>query len=245
MTPNFPHSELARWLNPSFDLAWEQLAVFQWDREPRPDRFRQREVMDGKKSFLITSDGWTEKKRRLNLRWTRIQGQALDIATLMCYPTNRPDLLPVYAFEWVVVGGRGHAMVCDVETCGEQSRLAEELDRDFQQLGEKWAKVFQPQEKPEWFQEICRPHAQFFATDLDGLTRAFEMQRDYLATTLSHYYTQKGKDISGGPDHEDTLHYKRHHSAHSPGKKLLLKTLGPEDSRLFLDHFHFGPSQGI
>jgi hypothetical protein len=196
-----------------------------------------------KGAFQLRSGGWVEAGGRLNLRFTRLQGKALDIATVICYPVNRPDLLPVFAFEWVVVGGRCHAMICDVEVCGPQNSLERKLQLTFRETARKFRTLFAPKEPPEWFQEIAQPHAQFFSAELEDLESVFELQSAYLRLTVDQFYRPVLSKIRGGEDHAEVLRYKRHHAENSPGTKMLIRYLGADAAEEFLFGYHFGPAQ--
>jgi hypothetical protein len=233
---------LANWLDPCFDLAWVGLQEFQWERESRPEDFRRFRYQTKKGDFLLVSDGWLESQGLLNLRWTRLRAASLDIATLMCYPTNRPDIFPVFAFEWVLVGGQGHAMVCDVEVCGDQPDLERRLQPVFEEISERYGKIFTPRERPGWFEDIAQPHAQLFTASVDDLPTVFELQKEYLALTVESFYrSDLTSGVKGGPDHPDVLAYKHHHAENSPGGRMLQKWFGAEKAHDFLYNYHFGP----
>ena len=234
---------MATWLDPSFDLAWQQLSVFRWFEEPRPPDFRDFKFQTKSGPLQMTSRGWVEAGQRLNLRYTRLQGTALDIATLICYPTNRPDLLPIFAYEWVVIGGVGHAMICDVEVCGQNSTLEGLVQKVYRQTGRDFAKEFDGKEMPLWFSEIAQPHAQFFTAPVDQLEAVFRLQSTYLKLAVENFYVPIVTDgVVGGEDHKDVRRYKHHHADNSPGTKMLQKCFGEAKAREFLYEHHFGPS---
>ena len=235
---------IATWLDPSLDLARSELAEFDWIEEARPEEFKSLRLEDAKGTFLLTSAGWLEAGRRLNLRFTRLQAAAIDILTVMCYPTNRPDLLPVYAYEWVMINGRGHAMICDVEICGSHPELESRLQVVYQPLAETFRGTFESKEPPDWFREIAQPHAQFFTSSLQDLEQVFRLQTAYLRSVVETFYRPLlSSGLRGGADHADVTAYKTHHADHSPGTKMLGKFLGAERAHDFLYRYHFGPAQ--
>lgn len=235
---------IATWLDPSLDLARSELAEFDWVEEIRPEEFKNLKLEDSKGTFLLTSQGWLEAGRRLNLRFTRLQAAAVDILTVMCYPTNRPDLLPVYAYEWVMINGRGHAMICDVEICGDYPELESRLQKLYAPSANEFSGLFEYKEPPEWFQEIAQPHAQFFSSSLQDMEQIFRLQTAYLRCAVENFYRPVlASGVTGGTDHADVLNYKTHHADHSPGTKMLGRFLGAERAHQFLYQYHFGPAR--
>ena len=95
----------------------------------------------------------------------------------MIYPTASPDVFPVFAAEWVVFGDRVHALILDVEVCGEQPALVSDLSAEFASLGNAWREQFpENRERPDWFQSIAMPWVLYGCCEADripGIRRAF------------------------------------------------------------------------
>ena len=212
------------WTLPDFMRQIEDLAVV---REPRPDRFRYQDILVGTKQFRIESDGWRIAGDRLCGRYARIRGAAMDIATVMIYPTASPDVFPVFAAEWVVFGDRVHALILDVEVCGEQPALVGDLATEFDSVGSAWCKQFpENRERPDWFQSIAMPWVLYGCCEADripGIRRAFN---EYLQRTVRAFYLPRLAYGAAGPDAPEVAAYKHHHYVNSPGHRLMGVKLG-------------------
>jgi hypothetical protein len=181
---------------------------------------------------------------RLCGRYARIQGSAMDIATVMVYPTASPDVFPVFAAEWVVFGERVHALILDVEVCGDQPELMEDLQRAFAGLGAYWRKQFpENRDRPEWFESIATPWVLYgtcSSHQIDQLRLAFN---DYLEMTIAEFYRPKLLRGLAGPDHPSVRGYKVHHYENSPGHRLLGVKMGQKLADELLKDWHFGPTR--
>lgn len=224
-------------------LTFEILAPFRFDREPRPIEFRRREFGQGAQKTRVESDGWVDDDGLLNVKYSRIQSAIADIATVMIYPTASPADLPIFAAEWVVIGGKCHALILDVETAGNQPPLLAQMENSFTKLGSKWRSTIpENRDRPEWFNEIATPWAVYGTATLDALDDVKQAFTEYLETTVKDFYLPRRKTAKSGPDHPAVTAYKEHHFENSPGRPLLKAKGGAEWTDTFLADWHFGPS---
>ena len=213
-------------------------------REPRPACFQSQTVTVGNKVFSLDSDGWLVAEGRLCARYARIQGKAMDIATVMAYPTASPELLPVFAAEWVVFGDRVHALILDVEVCGDQPGLVQRLSQVFTKPGRNWRSKFpENRERPEWFSEIAMPWALYGSCSTSRLDEIREAFNDYLSRTVSYCYEPVLPSARSGVDADAVATYKHHHYVNSPGHRLLGVKLGQQQTDELLRDWHFGPAR--
>ncbi|GAB5561951.1 MAG: hypothetical protein SynsKO_35980 [Synoicihabitans sp.] len=236
-----PHwRDVVGWTVP---LAMEQLDPFNLVIEPRPPQFREAIFGEGKQKTRIQSDGWVDESCRLNVKYSRIQSAVADIATIMIYPTAGPDLLPIFAAEWVVIGPRCHALILDVETANRQPTLFSQMESAYSELGASWQKTIpENRDRPAWFDEIATPWAIYGTADLEILPEVQKAFSAYLGVTIETFYRPFLSQAAGGSDHPDVTAYKQHHYENSPGRPLLSAKAGAAWTDEFLANWHFGPS---
>lgn len=224
-------------------LTFEILAPLKFFRESRPSEFRINEFGKGAKRTRVESDGWVDEFGLLNVKYSRIQSAIADIATIMIYPTASPAELPIFAAEWVVIGGKCHALILDVETAGNQPHLLTQMSDSFADLGKKWRSTIpENRDRPEWFNDIATPWAVYGTASLDVLPDVKQAFSEYLETTVNDFYIPHRNSAKAGPDHPDVAAYKKHHFEHSPGRPLLKAKGGEVWTDTFLADWHFGPS---
>lgn len=222
----------------------EQMAGFDLVSEARPARFLRQYLLLGEKRFEIESEGWGVAGDRLCARYARIRGPAMDIATVMVYPTASPDVFPVFAAEWVVFGQRVHALILDVEVCGEQTELVKDLEHGFSAIGRTWRLQFpENRERPDWFESIAMPWVLYGQCSIDRLPDIRTAFNDYLERTIEEFWLPRIDIGLPGPDHVDVQRYKQHHYEHSPGHRLLGVKMGQKDADELLKDWHFGPAR--
>ncbi|NKI36357.1 hypothetical protein HFP89_14395 [Wenzhouxiangella sp. XN79A] len=235
------HSDYVAWTRSDF---LGQMSEFDLEDETRPARFRHQQLAIGSKHFEIESEGWRIAGDRLCGRYARIRGAAMDIATVMVYPTASPEVFPVFAAEWVVFGDRVHALILDVEVCGRQPALVDRLDREFGALGEYWRARFpENRERPAWFEEIAMPWVLYGSCEVSRLSELRQAFNDYLATTIRSFWNPSLSAGRSGSDHEDVERYKFHHYENSPGHRLLGVKMGQKAADELLKDWHFGPAR--
>ena len=208
--------------------------VFNWVPEIRKEAFKSKKLGSGAKQITVSSNGWISNSNSANLRFARFTSTVIDVATIMIYPTSSPDLLPVFAAEFVVIANKIHVVVLDVKFL-ENATKSDLLT----QISKKWLSYFPyKKEIPEWFLEIMSENSIFSATSIAELPNVQLMFNEYLNVVLSEYY-QKFNEISkSGLDHELVATYKKHHAENSPAHRILSK----DDSvwlNDFLYHNHF------
>lgn len=180
----------------------------------------------------------------MSARYARIQGQAMDIATVMVYPTASPEIIPVFAAEWVVFGDRVHALILDVEICGDHPALLARMEQAFDSLGKTWQTQFpENRERPEWFCEIAMPWALYGSCGVNQLEQLRKAFNDYLDRTISLFYLPASDQACPGPDAPSVASYKHHHYVNSPGHRLLGVKFGQKKTDQLLKDFHFGPAR--
>ena len=210
--------------------------------EPRPPQFKRQDISVGRKSVRLDSSGWSAADGKLCLKYARIRGAAMDIATVMAYPTVSPDKLPVFAAEWVVFGDRCHAVILDVEVCGHQAELMNRLERHLESVANAWRPQFpENRDRPQWFDEIASPWAIYGACDADRLPEIRSAFNDYLEVCVDNVYKPALPESEGGGDHPAVRAYKHHHFVNSPGHRLLGVKLGQSQTDELLREWHFGP----
>ncbi|HNB70419.1 MAG TPA: hypothetical protein PLB18_24725 [Acidobacteriota bacterium] len=222
--------------------AIELISPLGMSQEARPKTFRHAIFGESAKMLQVTSDGWILAGGRLNLKYSRIQSIVADVATLMVYPTASPELLPIFASEWVVVGERAHVLVLDVEFAGQQPHLKAQLTPVFQPLAERFGPRFEAiAERPGWFQEIAEPWAIFASGFVSVLVDVREAFNTYLQATIQSAYLPNLSQAKAGEDHPDVIHYKHHHYIHSPGIPMIQPKAGEAWTHEFMRDWHFGP----
>lgn len=222
--------------------ALDALGPIELEREDRPALFRHREAEQHGALLRLSSAGWLAAGRKLNMKFSRIQGGSMDIATVMIYPTASPELLPIFAAEWVVIGQHCHALILDVEIAGEQPPLAAGLAEVFGPLGQRWREQFPTNpEAPAWFHEIAQEWALFSKCSIAELPTLRLAYIEYLRAAVEHFYLPRLAHAAAGEDHPDVTAYKAHHCEHSPGRRVLEPRFGPGYTETFLRDYHFGP----
>ncbi|OYT72803.1 MAG: hypothetical protein CFK52_04105 [Chloracidobacterium sp. CP2_5A] len=224
--------------------AQSRLGDLEWRAEDRPDDFRYATFGEGNKHLRVIADGWQVAAGKLCARYARIQAALADVATLMVYPTASPDLLPVFACEWVILGDRAHVLVLDVECVGGSRPLRDRASEALAPLHARYvASLPTADNLPQWFSEIREPWAFFTSGDLARLSVMREAFQHYLDATAATLYAPWLKEARAGEDHPAIQAYKRHHAAHSPGYALLAPRAGESWTRRFLHDWHFGPAR--
>lgn len=222
----------------------QSLEPFGLVRETRPRKFEQQQIAVGRKNFSLHSAGWLAAEGRLCARYARIQGAAMDIATVMAYPTASPDHLPVFAAEWVVFGDRVHALILDVEVCGDQPELLARLQSSFSGIGKYWQTRFpENRDRPAWFSEIAMPWALYGSCSVSRLDELRVAFNQYLALTIDGFYANAMDLARPGQDAASVKAYKHHHYINSPGHRLLGVKLGQQETDQLLKDWHFGPAR--
>lgn len=217
------------------DTLKQTQSVFFWEKDKREKQFCSKKINTGPKEIEVTSDGWTAAEGKATLRYARFQSGIIDIATIMIYPTASPELLPVFAAEWVAVMGNIHVVVLDVMDLKENRPLASILP-----LKKKWERTFpNNKERPEWFNEIASPQHIFSKCSLSSLHELRTMFNEYLLTTVDQIYTKNLSVSKGGIDHACVRSYKMHHEINSPAR-----TIVKDNNKAWLDeylkNYHFG-----
>ncbi len=224
--------------------ALQRLTDFERVSEWRPERYRRQVIELSAKRFEIDSEGWRIGGDRLCGRYARIRGVAMDIATFMVYPTSRPDVFPVFAAEWVVFGDRVHALILDVEVCGNQPNLVEDLRHEFALPSAAWRARFpENRERPEWFESIAMPWVLYGSCAVDRLPELRDAYNDYLQRTIDAFYRPRLDMAEPGRDHAEVERYKAHHYENSPGHRLLGVKMGKVEADELLRDWHFGPTR--
>ena len=209
--------------------------------ENRPEELVRKNIEIRGNPYQLRSAGWTDERGTLNVKYCRMQSGKLDIAMLMVYPTTRPDLLPVFVAEWVVVGDRCRVAVLDVHTAGKQPNLDRELAEAFDPIGERRQKQLPTDtDCPEWFRELSKPWAIFSSCTIDRAGALHEAFREYLQASVDLYFLPRQSLCEGGPEADSVVKYKHYGFAHTPGRAILHTTFGAEYAEAFL-RWHFGP----
>lgn len=222
----------------TFDDAWPQLNKIYWEAEQRPEEFCAQQSS----TMRLQSSGWVEREGKLNAKYARVQSHKVDIATLMIYPTASPDLLPVFAVDWVVVGSRCQIGVLDVQMAGEQTSLKQELASRFQPLAGRWQSEFceKPTHVQAWFDSLATPWALVVACSNDSLPKLRQAFGEYLRAAIADVYLPRLPAAQGGWDAEEVAEYKCYHYAHFPGRKMMDNAFGADFTERFLTDWHFG-----
>jgi len=209
--------------------------------ETRPDDFARKTLEIRGNQHQMQSLGWTDGRGMLNGKYCRLQSKKVDIAILMIYPTSRPDLIPVFVAEWVVVGGQCRIAVLDVHPAGNDPVLERELAGVFGTIGERWQRQLPTApDSPEWFRKIAKPWAIFSDCTIDRVGVLREAYREYLHTVVNLFYRPRQSLCEGGAEAESVVRYKRHGFEHTPGRAILRTTFGVEYAEGLL-RWHFGP----
>lgn len=228
-------ADFVGWTIPDMCAAVEPLGL---TREARPAATRAGEWDAGGKPLVLEADGWLVADGRMTLRAARIRTAKVDVGTVMCCPTTRPDQLPVIVADWVVFGPTFQVIALDVEVCGDQPALVADLGERLRAPAARWQPAFEAREQSAWFQSISQPwaiHAAAPADRADDVRQAFA---DYLAAAVP-LIAARVDDVAAGPDHPDVRAYKLHHRDHSPAGPLLSRWMTAAESATFLDA-HFG-----
>jgi hypothetical protein len=233
-----------------FSTAWTQIDFLErierlgLAEEHRPAPYRSYTATIGKRQYEIASTGWDVAEGRACARSARIVGPAMDISTVMLYPTRSPDRLPVFAAEWVVFGPRIHTLVLDVEVCGEQPSLFEDCRAAFSRVHRVWKDEFPVnRDKPDWFKEIETPWALYGEADIKQMERLRQAFAHYLDVTMDSFYSPRLDESEAGDDHAAVQAYKHHHYVNSPGHRILGVKFGEQHTDRLLKDWHFGPNR--
>lgn len=214
-------------------------STFNWIKDQRPKHF-EKNVIGTNRKINLESYGYTSAKQEATLKYARFWNEKIDIATVMIYPTQNHDLIPVFAAEWVIVGDKFHVIVQDIEYLGRQDHIT-----TFPNFPSKWKKEFENhKEIPEWFDEIASPLAIFSNAKRNEMDTVHAMFQDYLNFTLKHCYSPVQKLLQSGGDSQAVIDYKKHHNINSPARQFF----SSNDSvwlNQFLDDYHFGIYENI
>jgi len=228
----------------TFHDAEEILQPLQLRPEAVPNDFVQKTFEIHGNPYQLRSAGWTDERGTLNVKYCRMQSRKVDIAMLMVYPTTRPDLLPVFGAEWVVVGDRCSMAGVDVHPAGHHPGLDRELTEVFGTIGARWqAELPTAPDSPEWFREIAKPWAIFSSCTVNRVEVLREAYREYLRASVDLFFRPRQPDCEGGADAESVVRYKQNQFDHSPGRGILRTTFGAEYAEAFL-RWYYGPPSG-
>lgn len=213
--------------------------------EDRPQEFKQYCATVGKRAYEISSAGWSVAGGKACARSARITGPAMDIATVMLYPTQSPEILPVFAAEWVVFGNSIHTLVLDVEVCGAHAELIDAAGLVLTNAHRRWVRHFPlNRDKPRWFEDIETPWAIFGQAEGEKMSLLRSAFLEYLDLTIEELYARRIDSAVAGADHSDVQDYKHHHYINSPGHRILGVKFGEVHTDRLLKDWHFGPSRG-
>lgn len=221
-----------------FEDTWLQTnPIFSWKKELREPQFEQLFMGNEPKIIHVQSSGWLAENKIACLRQSRFKSSIIDIATVMIYPTANPDLLPVFAAEWVAIQDRIHIIVLDTELLTGISNFPMQ---SFQDLKETWSAKFPNNEnKPDWFKEIESPWSVFSSASVDKIHELRTMFNQYLTLTCTDCFLANKDYCMSGNDHKVVADYKIHHAINSPARRIIQ----PEFSEWleeFLTLNHFG-----
>ncbi len=172
---------------------------------------------------------------------TRVaESPKLDLALLMIYPTARPDLVPLFMAEWVVVGDHVQVAVLDVQPLGDQPALRSELAAMYAAMGTRYqAQLPAKEDPPDWFKQRAQPWLLFSKCNVAQVETLAAAFREYLAAAVDGWYLPQQANAAG-PQCSLVDEYKQHLFHHSEGRKILRVTFGEEFTEAFLG-WHFGP----
>ena len=208
--------------------------LFNWVPEIREEVFKSKKLGSGAKQITVTSNGWISDSKTANLRFARFTSKVIDVATIMIYPTSSPDLLPIFAAEFVIIANKFHVVVMDVTFL--ENRIKSDL---LTIVSNKWINYFPyKKEIPDWFLEIMTENSIFSATNIAELPKIQLMFNEYLDVVLSEYYQKFNKISKSGLDHILVAAYKKHHAENSPAHKIVSQD-NSEWLNEFLYHNHF------
>ncbi|MBI1293044.1 hypothetical protein GC173_17685 [bacterium] len=165
------------------------------------------------------------------LRWTSMQSARADILAVMIFPNDSMQL-PIFAAEFVVLGGKCKAAVVDLQSAspdaGFRPRVAERL-RD---LAVRYAEL-RSDTLPDW----CRDHftdeaIAALGCSVDDLDHLLEGYRLYLTAYLQ--FVRDSSPTGSAKECRWLRHYKDHHIEHTPGRPFMTAAYGAEWTERFL-----------
>jgi hypothetical protein len=208
--------------------------------EYRPPTFAHASTQKGESPVLLQSGGFIDRYESIHVKWMRLQTRKLDLALVMIYPTARPELIPLFAAEWVVIGDKIPVVVLDVYPLQSEGPLQQELSTVYTPLGVRYQSCLpKKQPLPECFAQLAQPWALFSECTIEQLPLLASAFRDYLTAALEGWYLPR-QHRCGGKQAAAVHEYKRRRYIDSEGRKLLEIIFGKVFTEEFL-RWHCGP----
>ena len=208
--------------------------------EYRPPELAYSLVEQGHAPALLQSGGFVDRYESIHVKWMRLQTHKLDLALVMIYPTARPDVIPTFAAEWVVIGEKVPVVVLDVYPLQKHSPLPEELAPVYAPLGVRYQSSLPTHNPlPDPFARWAQPWALFSQCGVERLALLAAAFRDYLRAAVEGWYLPRQSQC-GGKQAAAVDDYKRQRYENSEGRKLLEVLFGKSFTDEFL-RWHCGP----
>lgn len=211
--------------------------LFKWVKQERPSQYEKNILASNGKEVHINSLGFVSENNTATFRYSRIQSEVVDIATVVIYPTCDSIKLPVFLSEWVLVQDKIHVIALDIEWV-ENSPYPALFYPQYQKFFQRWQQVFpEKKEKPQWFTEICSEAAIFSGS---GITQAMQLQQLFNAylERWMNWAEQHYPELLAGDDNDFVKNYKHHHYIHSPARTIIKGEHGAWLD-IFLKDYHF------
>lgn len=221
-------------------LTEQRLKTHAAQRLPIPPDFTERTI--NRDSGAISLRLRCFLTQHAEVRLVRLASPKIDVFSCFAYP-NCERNAPLYAMEFVLLGGKPVIAVIDYLTLTHDANLNAQLDREMQSM-RNTLRLANDSDVPDWYAQcrsgrdiFVRPSAQegqeVFATLSD--IHQVVLEHCLVATAAAHRL----------PDSQRAAHdaqicaYKRHHSANSPGRPIMQKTFGDAWTEQFMNDWVF------
>ncbi len=170
------------------------------------------------------------------LRWTTLNSNRVDIIALMLFP-NDPETLPVFASEFVVIGGKCKAAVVDLQSLSCNAATRQEHHQPISALSVNYTQ-YNTDQLPDWCDDHFSPYAiAALKVDLDSIETLLEGYSRYLEAFLDLAMTKMPVTVA---NEELLRQYKDHHITHTPGRPFMTAAFGEEWTERFLRQGMYG-----
>jgi hypothetical protein len=225
-----PHTSYAV----DFAQLWDDsVAIFSLIDDPKSNEFAE----------VAESPSGTVRVRLQNFdlrgaqaRLIRLHSPKADVFSAFIYPEPQ-SAAPIYAMEFVMLGGRPIVAVIDLVNLCEDETARLTSDALMNRARTRYPHP-NNDDVPQWYLD-CRSGREMFhrpthADAFDALGAAHLQLLESLRTGFSGS-TQVWPNSKDAPAHATAIaHYKTHHSEHSPGRPILTRLFGEAWTNSFL-----------
>ncbi len=202
-----------------------------------PDTYARRELIRESGNVVATYE--KHELAGADIRVIRLFSAKIDVFTCFAFP-NPASWAPVYAMEFVQIGGRPIVAVIDcLSLCGD-ARMDRALDRALDEARAHYP-VPNDADAPDWY-EACRSGRDIYTRpkSSDAFNPLSDIHERLFSFACEWHVDAKKLADEKIALHRDRIgHYKHHHCVNSPGLPIMEKTFGVEWTKHFMHDWVF------